>query len=197
MKSHYLRYKVKGMEIKSICVFCGSNLGSSFLFSEQAIYLASLLKERNIRLIYGGGERGLMGLLAKSLYKAGGEVIAVTPKVFEEENSSMKYISENKIVDTMHDRKALMYELSDAFIAMPGGIGTLEELSEVFAWQSIGIFNKPLALFNIDGYFDPLIMFLDNMVDEEFLSQDARVKLIVQENAKTILNEIEKNNSPF
>ena len=166
------------MRIQSICVFCGSNAGSRDVYRHAAEALGKHLAERKIRLVYGGGSCGLMGALADAAIGAGARVIGVIPKAIERREIAHYGLTELRVVASMHERKALMAELSDGFIALPGGLGTLEELFEVMTWAQLGIHSKPVALLNVSGYFDPLLAMLDRHVSEGFLRPEHRALLI-------------------
>lgn len=149
--------------------------------------LGALLARENIQLVYGGGNVGLMGTVAGSCMAAGGEVIGIIPKALFEKEHGHRGLSRLEVVSTMHERKARMAALADGFAALPGGIGTLEELLEVLTWSQLGIHDKPVALVNVAGYFDPLLALLDNAVDEGFLSAEQRGMLLVADQAQAVL----------
>lgn len=152
-----------------VCVFTGSQVGSRAVYAEQARTLGRVLARRGIGLVYGGGSVGLMGVLADAALEAGGEVIGVIPEALMIREVTHPGLTELHVVSTMHERKALMAELSDAFIAMPGGFGTLDELFETITWAQLGLHRKPIGLLNVDGYFDPLLAFIDHAIAEEFV----------------------------
>ncbi|MGB0929207.1 MAG: TIGR00730 family Rossman fold protein [Chitinophagales bacterium] len=157
--------------MKSICVFCGSNAGTNPEYAEAAKQLGYLLVENDIRLIFGGGNVGLMGIIADAVLEKGGEVIGVIPHFLMDKEVGHTGLTEMKLVNTMHQRKELMAELSDAFITMPGGIGTMEEFFEIFTWGQLGLHPKPFGILNVDGYYDHLLAFFETMVSQRFLSQ--------------------------
>ena len=157
-----------------LCVFCGSRGGEDPRFAQAAIELGTRLAQRGIGLVYGGGRVGLMGLLADAARAAGGEVIGVIPQALADREVAHSGLSELRVVDSMHERKALMAELSDGFIALPGGFGTLEELCEVITWSQLGIHRKPCGILNVAGYFDHLIGMFDYAVAQGFISVDNR-----------------------
>ena len=159
---------------RRIAVFCGSNSGKSEAYAASTRRLGQLFLHRGIGLVYGGGNVGLMGILADTLLHGGGEVLGVIPKSLEEKEVAHHGITELTVVETMHERKRRMYDLADAVIAMPGGIGTLDELFESWTWNQLGYLNEPCGLLNIQGYFDPLVSMLDRMADEGFLRREQR-----------------------
>ena len=154
--------------IKRICVFCGSSSGAREVYGEQARALGRAMAERGIGLVYGGGGIGMMGAVADAVIEAGGEVIGVIPYALAAKERARRDI-DMRVVNTMHERKAMMAELSDAFIAMPGGFGTLEEMMETITWGQLGIHRKPVGLLNVAGYYDPLLAMIDRAIDEGFI----------------------------
>jgi uncharacterized protein (TIGR00730 family) len=154
--------------IKRICVFCGSHSGAREVYGEQARALGRSMAERGIGLVYGGGGIGMMGAVADAVIEARGEVIGVIPYALAAKERARRDI-DMRVVNTMHERKAMMAELSDAFIAMPGGFGTLEEMMETITWGQLGIHQKPVGLLNIAGYYDPLLAMIDRAIDEGFI----------------------------
>jgi uncharacterized protein (TIGR00730 family) len=154
--------------IKRICVFCGSLLGAREVYSEQARALGRGMAERGIGLVYGGGGVGMMGAVADAVIEAGGEVIGVIPYALASKERARRDI-DMRVVNTMHERKAMMAKLSDAFIAMPGGFGTFEELTETITWGQLGIHHKPVGLLNVAGYYDPLLGMIDRAIEEGFI----------------------------
>lgn len=172
--------------MNSIAVFCGSNKGFRQEYEQAARILARALVERQIRLVYGGGKVGLMGIIADEAMRAGGTVIGVIPCSLDRREVGHHGITELKIVGSMHERKAMMAELADGFIAMPGGIGTFEEFFEILTWAQLGIHEKPCGLLNVSGYYDGLLALCDNAVREEFL-MPAHRRLILSETEVTVL----------
>src|SRR4051812_40716759 len=171
----------------SICVFCGSSPGLRPEYAIAAAMLGRLLAEQSIRLIYGAGNVGLMGVLADAALAAGGQVIGVIPQGLVDRELAHQGLTELRIVTSMHERKALMAELSGAFIALPGGLGTYEELCEVLTWAQLGIHHKPCGCLNVLGYFDPLIQMLDHAVAEGFLSPENRRLLLMDDDVENLL----------
>jgi uncharacterized protein (TIGR00730 family) len=182
------------MKIKKLCVFCGSSIGKNPKYRINAQLLADKLVEKNIDLVYGGGNVGIMGILASRMIEKKGNVFGIIP---EKIHSMVKHIEITELLITkdMHARKAKMYELSDGFIALPGGIGTLEELSEILTWYQLGYHQKPIAILNIDGFYDSLINFLENMISEGFLRKEQYECLIIDNNIDSILNKMECHKS--
>jgi uncharacterized protein (TIGR00730 family) len=174
-------------ELKSICVYCGSSLGRLNAYSTAASALAASLVEQNIRLVYGGANVGIMGLLADTVLQLGGEAVGVIPESLVQKEVAHTGLTELHVTQSMHERKTLMAELSDGFVALPGGIGTLEELFEVWTWAQLGFHDKPCGLLNVEGYFDSLALFLDHAADEQFVKQPHRSMLIVESNSKKLL----------
>jgi uncharacterized protein (TIGR00730 family) len=162
------------MTLRSICVFCGASPGATPIYQEAAEALGRHLAENGIQLVYGGGAVGLMGMVANAALAAGGEVIGIIPQSLKDAEVGHSGLTRLEVVDGMHARKARMAELSDAFIALPGGLGTLEELFEVWTWGQLGYHAKPLGLLEVNGFFDPLLTFLDHLVQERFVRQPHR-----------------------
>jgi len=179
------------MQIRSICVYCGSSRGLLPEYMETARAFGQLIAERGITLVYGGGNVGLMGAVADAALNAGGHVIGVIPQSLIEMEVAHNGLSEFFAVDNMHTRKAKMAELADAFVALPGGIGTLEEIFEVLTWNQLHIHTKPCALLNIAGYYDAMCDFLQNMVDQRFLRQENLDTLMVETDQQELLNRLE------
>jgi uncharacterized protein (TIGR00730 family) len=176
--------------IKSICVFCGSSAGSREEYSAKARALGLLFVEKGITLVYGGSNVGIMHVIADTMMQAGGKVIGVMPHTLIEREVAHKAITEFHVVETMAERKAVMDKLSDAFIAMPGGIGTLDELFEAMSWNQLELITKPVALFNVLGYYDQLLAFLDHSVDQRFVKPEHRVNLIAESDENILLDKI-------
>ena len=177
--------------MNSICVFCGSSVGKRENYITKARELGQLIANRNMTLVYGGGNIGVMREIADSCLKHGGKVIGVMPKLIVDKEIAHKQITELHIVDSMHERKALMAELSDAFIAMPGGFGTIDEMFEIMTWNQLEIINKPTGLLNVDGYFDHLIAFIDHAVNEKFVREEHNRNLIVETDANNLIEKLE------
>ena len=176
--------------IRSLCVFCGSSVGSRPSYTETARRLAVFLLSNRISLVYGGANVGLMGILADTMLAGGGRVIGVMPKSLVEREVAHHDLTEMHIVSGMQERKALMADLSDAFLAMPGAYGTLDELFEVLTWNQLGIIAKPVGLLNVDGFYDPLISMLDHAVEEKFLRPEHRNILLVEDDFGRLLQKL-------
>jgi uncharacterized protein (TIGR00730 family) len=176
--------------MRRVCVYAGSNFGAHPAYAEGARKLATELAQRSIGLVYGGGNVGLMGVLADTAMAAGGEVIGVMPRALIEREIGHRGITELREVDSMHERKALMADLSDAFVAVPGGIGTLEELIEVYTWSQLGLHRKGCGLLNVNGYYDALAAFLDHAVAEAFLKPEHRGILTVASDPAELLDRL-------
>lgn len=182
--------------IHRICVFCGSNSGSGKGYAEAARELGALFAREGIALVYGGGSVGLMGELADAVLSAGGEVIGVIPHALWAREVGHRGLTDIRIVDTMHERKAMMADLADAFIALPGGLGTLEEIFEVWTWAQLGEHGKPCGLLNVNGYYDPLLAFLDHIVAQKFLSAKHRDMVLVEREPRPLLDRLSDYRSP-
>ena len=178
------------MAIRSLCVFCGSSVGNRPEYAAAANEVGRLLAKRGIRLVYGAGNVGLMGVLADAVLAAGGEVIGVIPQMLVDRELAHRTLTELRIVGTMHERKALMAELSDAFLALPGGLGTFEELCEAITWSQLGIHAKPCGALNVGGYFDHLSALLDHAVQEGFVSEANRSLLLMSDQAAELLDQL-------
>lgn len=176
--------------MQKICVFSGSSLGRNSDYQDVAIQLGTLLAERNIGLVYGGAAVGLMGAVADATISAGGSVTGVIPRALVEREVAHTGLSDLRVVGSMHERKALMAELSDAFVALPGGIGTLEEIFEVWTWTQLGAHSKPCAVLNVHGFYDKLLEFLDHVVDEAFLKSVHRGMLLASPDPNILLDLI-------
>lgn len=172
--------------IKSIAVFCGAGLGVNPIYKDVAIELGLYLANNNIQLIYGGGNIGLMGVIADAVIGANGEAIGVIPDFLLQREVGHKGLSELIVVDTMHQRKQKMCELADAFITMPGGFGSMDELFEILTWKQLALHNKPVGILNVNGYYDFLLQHINFMNKEQFVS-DHNMKLIVESDSITKL----------
>lgn len=176
----------------NICVFCGSRKGANAIYTETAKSLGKILAKRGKALIYGGGNVGLMGVLADSAMAHGGKVTGVIPKFLMEREVGHEDIDDLIVVASMHQRKQKMAAIADGFIAMPGGYGTLEELSEMLIWVQLGLVSKPVGLLNINDFFDPLLLQLKSMIQEGFLTQESRDMLLTDKDPEHLMAKMEK-----
>ncbi len=166
--------------MRRICVFCGASPGARPEYAQATTELARLLTSEGIGVVYGGGGVGLMGVLADAVLAEGGEIIGVIPRALLDREIAHRDVADMRVVASMHERKALMAELADAFIALPGGLGTMEELFEVYTWAQLGLHRKPCALLNVEGYYDGVASFLSHAVEERFLREEHRDMLMVE-----------------
>lgn len=178
------------MALRRICVFCGSNPGRAPSYAEAARTLGRALADEGLDLVYGGASVGLMGAVADAALAAGGEVIGVLPRALAEKEIAHRGLTELRVVASMHERKAMMADLADAFVALPGGVGTLEELFEVWTWAQLGHHTKPCAIFNVAGFYDGLLAFLDGTAREGFMKQLHRDMLIVEDAVPALLGRL-------
>lgn len=176
--------------MKKVCVYCGSNSGKQAEYAENACGLARELVKRDITLVYGGASVGIMGKLADTVLELGGNVIGVIPQALVEREVSHHGLTELHVVNSMHERKSMMAEIADGFIALPGGLGTLEEIFEVMTWSNLGFHQKPMALLNTQHYYDHLSSFLDHAVDQQFINANQRDLLYIEESPITLLNRM-------
>jgi len=181
---------------RRVCVFCGSSPGAHPDYAEAARAMGRLLAERKLALVYGGGNVGLMGEVADAVMGAGGEAIGVIPRHLEAREIAHRGLTELRVVDTMHQRKALMGDLSDAFIALPGGLGTLEEFFEVATWSQLGIHSKPLGLLNVRGYYDLLGQFLARAEADRFIRSEHRELFSISPDATALLTALQSFQPP-
>lgn len=176
--------------MKRVCVFCGSRNGTRDQYVGSARRMGEALARRGIGLVYGGGGIGLMGVLADAALSAGGDVIGVIPQALVAREVAHGGLTDLRVVASMHERKALMAELSDAFVALPGGFGTLEEFCEALTWAQLGIHRKPCGLLNVEGFFDPLLSFFDHAVRERFVGPDHRSLVVVEADPERLLDAL-------
>lgn len=182
--------------IGSVCVYCGSGIGTQAAYAAAAKGLGEMLAAKGMTLVFGGGSVGLMGVIANAALQAGGHVVGVIPHGLRSEELAHEGVSEMIAVDSMHKRKQRMVELADAFIALPGGIGTMDELFETWTWLQLGIHNKPIGLMNVDGYYDPLIDFLRQMSARGFLGQVHLDCLLVDDNVERLVDRLRAFHPP-
>ena len=184
------------MKLQSICVFCAANSGVDPAYVAAAHALGVMLAKSGRRVVYGGGRTGLMGALGDGVLSAGGEVIGVMPRHLVEREVAHTGLSELRVVDSMHERKTLLSVLGDGFLAMPGGLGTLEELFEMWTWGQLGLHRKPYGVLNVLNYFTPLLTFLDHAVSQGFLGAEIRAALVVSANGGELLQSMETAELP-
>lgn len=181
---------IGGTTIRTICVFCGSSTGRGENYAAHARLLGKSIIEHGCNLVYGGSNIGLMRILADTVISGGGKVTGVMPNGLADKEIAHKGIHHLHLVDTMHERKAMMASMSDAFIAMPGGMGTMDEIFEILSWNQLNIISKPAAFYNVDGYYDDLLKFLDHSVHEHFVRTEHRANLLVDDDADRLLRRI-------
>ena len=179
------------MRLTTLCVFCGAHPGARPAYAEAAALVGGLLAAEGITIVYGGGRTGMMGALADAALAAGGEVIGVIPRRLWDREVGHTGVTRMHVVESMHERKALMAELADAFVAVPGGIGTLEELIEIYTWSQLGIHRKACGVLNVRGYYDGLAAFLDHAVAEGFLPARQRAVLVFEAEPKALLTGLQ------
>jgi uncharacterized protein (TIGR00730 family) len=177
-----------GSALKRICVFCGSNPGRGPGYKTMAVKLGHSLAERGLGLVYGGGNVGLMGTIADAVLERGGEVVGVIPEDLVKKELAHAGLSDLRIVGSMHERKALMASLSDGFIALPGGFGTLDEFCEILTWAQLGHHQKPCGILDVDGYFDHFLKFVDHSVSQGFIRREHRDLLLVERVPENLLD---------
>ena len=177
-----------GAAIRRICVFCGSRPGGRPEYAEQARLLGALLAGRGIGLVYGGGSVGLMGVVADAVLDAGGEVVGVIPEALASKELAHRELADLRVVGSMHDRKALMAELSDAVIALPGGFGTFEELLEIITWSQLGLHRKPVGILNVAGFYDGLLALVEHAIEEGFIPSEHRHLIVDAAEPEAVLN---------
>lgn len=182
--------------MRRICVYCGSNTGSRTIYSEAACDLADVLVRHDYELVYGGADKGTMGVIADAVLERGGKVHGVIPKMLCEKELAHQNLTELHIVSSMHERKTMMAALSDGFIAMPGGYGTLEEIIEIITWGQLRFHDKPCGLLNVDGYFDQLMSFLDRAEEEGFLRPENRRMLLSDASPTGLVQKFEQYTAP-
>lgn len=186
-----------GLMLHRVCVFCGSSLGILTAYARAADDMGRLLAQRGIELVYGGGNVGLMGKVADACLSEGGRAIGVMPRALVEKEISHGSLTELHVVETMHERKALMADLADAFVALPGGYGTWDELCEVLTWSQLGIQRKPCALLNVSGYYDPFLAMADRAREEGFLREVHRSLILADTDPVRLLDRLSNYEAPF
>lgn len=185
-----------GLLLQRICVYCGSNTGARPLYAEAARELADVLVRHDLELVYGGADRGIMRVIADAVLEQGGKVHGVIPQMLCDKEIAHQGLTELHIVASMHERKSMMAALSDGFIAMPGGFGTLEEIVEMVTWAQLRFHEKPCGLFNVDGYFDDLLRFLDHASGEGLLRAENRRMLLDDATAAGLVRQFERYTAP-
>ena len=182
--------------MKRICVFCGSSRGTGEHYVDAARNLGLSLINHNLSLVYGGASVGLMGVIADTFIEKAGEVVGVIPKALFDREVAYTGLTDLRVVNTMHERKSLMAELSDGFIALPGGLGTIEEFFEVLTWAQLGIHQKPCGLLNVNGYFDRLTEFLDHAVSQRFIEKECRSMILMDKDPDALLQKMKSYHPP-
>ena len=182
--------------LQTVCVFCAANPGTHPVYVERAAAMGRHLAQSKRRLVYGGGRTGLMGALADAALEAGGEVIGIMPRHLVDREVAHTELTELRVVSSMHERKALLAELSDGFLAMPGGLGTLEELFEIWTWGQLGLHRKPYGLLQVEGFFTPLLNFLDHAVTAGFIRAENREMLLVDDDPAALIARMEAARVP-
>lgn len=183
--------------MKSICVYCASSLGNNSVFAKQAYELGQTLAEHGITLVYGGAKVGLMGKVADGALTNGGKVVGIIPEFLAAKEIKHETLSELIVVQTMHERKALMQEKSDGFIALPGGFGTMEELFEILTWGQLSLHKKPIGILNLEGYYDSLIQLIDSMIHSGLLKEEYKNMVLVSDSIDDLLSQMNLYEVPF
>lgn len=181
---------------RRVCVFCGSSSGNRDVYAAAAKSVAQCLVAKGIGIVYGGGGTGLMGVLADTALEAGGEIIGIIPRHLVSKEVSHTGLSDLRVVGSMHERKAMMGELSDAFLALPGGFGTLEEFCEVLTWTQLGLYRKPCGILNVNGFYDHLLALFDHAVDEQFLRAIHRGIVISGDQPESLITRLLEYEAP-
>jgi uncharacterized protein (TIGR00730 family) len=176
--------------LRSVCVFCGSNAGARPSYAAMAEALGRVLAERGIRVVYGGGRVGLMGKVADAALAAGGEVVGVIPQHLMDREVGHTGLTDLRVTASMHERKALMADLAEGFVALPGGFGTLEELAETLTWSQLGLQAKPFGLLDVEGFYEPLLTFLDHTVGERFVTPEHRALVLSADDPAALLDRL-------
>ena len=185
------------MNIKSVCVFCGAKTGTNSEYTEAAHELGRVLVSNGIRLVYGGAQIGVMGAVAEEVLKLGGEAVGVIPEALKKKEVAHEGLTKLHVVGSMHERKALLAELSDAFVALPGGLGTMEEIFEVLTWAQLGFHFKPCGFLNVAGYFTKLLDFIDYAVNQGFIKEAHRRFILSSDSPEDILQQFKDYEAPY
>lgn len=183
--------------MRRICVFCGSSFGSRPEYRQAAAEVGALLARKGVGLVYGGSNVGLMGVVADTVLAGGGDVIGVIPDALVAKEVAHRGLADLRVVGSMHERKALMAELSSAFLALPGGFGTLEEFIEAVTWSQLGLHRKPCGVLNVCGYYDSLLAMLDHAVEEQLLRPENRALVLVETDAETLIDKLLSHQPPY
>ena len=183
-------------KLEKICVFCGSSSGNDKAITMAAVSLGNAFVERDISLVYGAAKIGVMGTIAQTILDMSGKVIGIIPGFLKVKEVVHGGLTELYVTENMHDRKLMMQDISDGFITLPGGFGTLEELFEVITWQQLGLHKKPIGLLNVNGFYDPMLAQLQKMVDTQFLNKENQALLIVDTNIEVLLDKMESFKAP-
>jgi uncharacterized protein (TIGR00730 family) len=179
------------MDLKRVCVYCSSSMARDEPVEKEIRVFGRELAKRGIALVYGGSSRGLMGAVAEEVLGAGGKVIGVIPKALEGREAAHRGLTELRVVSTMHEREQMLFDLADAFVAFPGGFGTMQEIIEMLTWKQLGIHGKPIVLANIGGYFNPLLQQFDLAIQKKYARSEDRILLAVADSAQSILTFLE------
>lgn len=183
--------------MKSICVYCASSIGNNKVYGNKAFELGETLAERKIKVIYGGAKIGVMGKLAEGTLSKNGKIIGIIPEFLKKKEIVHTGLTELISVQTMHERKALMQEKSDAFIALPGGFGTMEELFEILTWAQLNLHNKPIGILNVNGYYNALIQLIETMIQEELLDEKYREMVLISDSIENLLSQLNNYKLPL
>ncbi len=182
--------------ISSLCVYCGSAVGFEPAYRESAVRLGQIMAENRIRLVYGGGRIGLMGVVADAVLAAGGSAVGVIPEFLETREVGHQGVDDLHIVDSMHSRKNLMFEISDAFAILPGGFGTLDEAFEMITWRQLSLHDKPIVMIDIDGYWQPFLRLVDHVIDQGFARPSCRELFTVVSSVEEVIDAIHREPEP-
>ncbi|WP_028298710.1 TIGR00730 family Rossman fold protein [Olivibacter sitiensis] len=182
--------------MKSVAVFCASSIGHDPIYAEQSVALGHFLASQGVKLVYGGGQVGLMGILANAVLQQGGQAIGVIPGFLDTKEIGHTGLTQLHVVENMHERKKLMHDLSDGFIALPGGFGTLEELFEILTWAQLGLHKKPIGILNSNGFYDKLIDFMNNMTEQGLLKKENLDMLLVSDTISDLWEKMQNYVAP-
>lgn len=177
---------IADLKVKTVCVYCGSSSNVPEIYCAAATRLGKLIAESNLKLVYGGGKSGLMGLVAEGVLAGGGEALGVIPHHIANREISHTGLTELHLVDTMHERKQMMVDLADAFVILPGGLGTLDEFFEIMTWRQLALHDKPIVIVNIEGYWSPLLVLIDRLIDQGFARENDRQMLQVVDSVEDV-----------